>query len=1234
LVTFFEFLRSTVKMVLRKTYYSLLVCFLLSVTAIYSQLKFNRISNENGLSNNSVNCILEDSRGFMWFGTFDGLNKYDGYKFTYFKPDINDTNSISDYNIRCIYEDHLGFIWIGTDNGLNKYDPYANQFKVYAYKPNTRGSISHKQIVSIFQDQSATMWFGTGDAKLNKLDKLKDVFVSYSFPTKAVIRSIVQDNISEQTLLYLGSQGVYSFNPSTGAIVQLFSTYGLQKITDISINSLVDYKEKLYIGSWRGFFIYDKTIKTIVFSSTNKPGLLKNNIIQSLLLDQDGKLWLGTRGGGLYRMNTIDFSAEHFVKQSFDLNSLSDDAINTIYQSRSGILWFGTTLGGVSKLSLQYGINKFSHFLPGYIVTSIYDDEQGNIWVGTRYKGLLRLNSAGEIIRQYNLFFPSAAELSSNTAMSVISSPDCSNCLLIATETDGIMKLNINNGAIQQFSYRPVNMMVRDFRTGNIWASTWGGGIFIFSPSGTQINHLTKSSLEASIPSDIVSVLYQTQDGVFWAGSKGFGLTRIESSVEGSFAYTNYRHKKNDSSSISSDDVFCIYQDSNQILWVGTTGGGLNRFDERTKKFRSYSVRNGLPSNLIYYITEDNSHNLWFSTSNGLVKFNTKIEKLTVYDTEDGLQDNQFISGSGFRSNSGRLYFGGINGLNTFYSDSIRGSTNRSVPPLAITDFKVLKKGSESFIKARQRLIYYYRRIVLPYQYNDFSIEFAALDYTYPMRNRYGYKLKGYDNDWIFVDAEHRTVRYTNLKPGEYEFLIQGTNNDNIWNESGANLTIIIKPPFWLKTWFISLNLLIILIILILIFIRIRRRNLERRKQYEDSARESLFNKENQLRTLVDNLPDFIYIKDVNSRFILANKRLSRVMIGKGHTADELVGKTDHDYYEKKLADRFYADEQNIIRSGEPLIGRIEPGLDENGEQRIINTTKVPVKNSKGEVIGLVGIGRDITEIKRAEQKIQEQAEHLQQTNTLLEERQEQIWQQKVEIEQQKEELEKLNITKDKLFSIIGHDLKNPFHAIIGLADALSKNRDSISSEETMEIIGMMKSSSQYAYELLENLLQWSRAQTGKMQVTPQQIDLKNIIDDTLQLVAVSAEKKNIRLDNRCKVPVILMADINMLTTVIRNLLGNAIKFTPEGGTVTISAGFVNDMLQLEVSDTGVGMTRETVTSLFKLDRHRSSPGTMGETGTGLGLLICKEFIELHKGRIEVESIPGKGSTFKVFLPK
>lgn len=417
-----------------------------------------------------------------------------------------------------------------------------------------------------------------------------------------------------------------------------------------------------------------------------------------------------------------------------------------------------------------------------------------------------------------------------------------------------------------------------------------------------------------------------------------------------------------------------------------------------------------------------------------------------------------------------------------------------------------------------------------------------------------------------------------------------------------------------------------------------RQEHIEQQSEILTEKSEELENERNILRAFIDNMPDRIYIKDTNGRFITGNDELIKIM--KAGRVENIVGKTDYDFYPENMAEAFFNDDMEVIKSGKPIINKEESGWSEDGKNIVVSTTKVPVKDNNGEITCLVGLGRDISKQKASENKLIQQSEAIHEVNVLLEERQEEIQQQKEELKAQadnlreiNQELEKLNRTKNKFFSIIAHDLKNPFHAISGFAMLVSSRFHEMDDKRKQEIIEMIKTSSENAYNLLENLLHWARSQTNAIKYNPVSTNVKELIEQNLYFLKMSSESKNLNIQTDITYSQAYI-DNQMINTVIRNLLSNAIKFSENDGTINISCKSENDQILIKIKDDGIGISPQDQKRLFKIDQYYSTTGTEGETGTGLGLIICKEFVEKNKGKITVESKLGKGTVFSVYLPK
>jgi PAS domain S-box-containing protein len=429
----------------------------------------------------------------------------------------------------------------------------------------------------------------------------------------------------------------------------------------------------------------------------------------------------------------------------------------------------------------------------------------------------------------------------------------------------------------------------------------------------------------------------------------------------------------------------------------------------------------------------------------------------------------------------------------------------------------------------------------------------------------------------------------------------------------------------------ISIVIIVVLVITIIIMFQTRR-YLKLKQQQHITMHES-----DILRALIDNIPDFIYIKDTQSRFVVANKHTVQVL--NAESPENIIGKTDFDFFPKKMAQKFFNDEQRIIKTKKPLINIEEEALDQKKRLITIATTKVPWYDRHGNILGIIGIGRNITKFKEIEKKLVEQTKHLQEVNILLEEKHEHINHQTEELTVQAEnlrnlnlDLQKINNTKDKFVSIIAHDLKNPFNAIINFSELLTLKADPAITPKQMEMIKIINSSSKMAYSLLENLLYWGKSQSSSIPFNPAELNIGETIEEVIEFLEVSAVLKEITITNHSDPNLKTYADHDMVTTILRNLLSNAIKFTSKTGQITISSEIDDKFGYITISDTGIGISPKQIEELFVVNKEIYK-GTSGEVGTGLGLILCKEFALRNGGDIIVKSEVRKGSSFILSLP-
>ncbi|MFN8206694.1 MAG: two-component regulator propeller domain-containing protein [Bacteroidales bacterium] len=1232
--------------------------------------RFARLSVANGLSQATVHAICQDTTGFLWLGTMDGLNRYDGYTFKIYHPIQGDSSSLSNMTIRSLFSDHTGTLWIGTENGLNRYIPEKDAFKQYLNDPDDSASLGNNIVVCFTEDALGNLWIGTRGGGLNLYNREKDCFTRY-LVTEHGIRSIdgnflstiLAEGSGEDRNLLIGSdKGFYSFNPAKGSFnfLAAVSNHFLRSITCI-VN---ENNETTWLGTWgAGLLRWNRKTNEIMQYQyrSGDPNSIPENIILSVLVDSGGTLWVGTRGGGLAMYVPSGNNFIRILSDRLNPRSISDNTIQCSYIGQDGQLWFGTQFGGVNKFNpaqkafrnLYYSEDK-NNGLSSNLITSIAEDRNGIIWIGTRGGGLNMVKKDDGQMKTTRVFTRNSSDIPNNTIACLLEDHE-QPLLWVGTDGSGLSRLNLktlqwknypgNPGIPGSLSNAYLYSLDQE-KDGSLWVGTWGtaeaGGLDLFNKEKEMFfNFRSIPGDSNSIAVNIIPKILIDSRGNLWLGTKGKGVYRVEQDKEmqkigkvGTFRH--FYHQEGDSGSLSHNDVFAIYEDRNNVIWIGTFLG-LNRFDPVTESFIHYTRENGLPSNVINGILDDKEGNLWVSTARGLACIQQN-GIISAFFRDDGLQDDVFLAGACYKSRSGEIFFGGTNGLTAFYPEEVKLTKPNS--HIVITDIKIfdhdLREQKSTLVTGNELNIGEKTITLFP---KDFmiSIEFASIDFFASGEKNYEYKLEGFSDEWIQTSSKERKAVFTNLDPGIYTFRVH-TSGNRPGKKVDALLTIIIRPPFYEKLWFRISIASIILSALGWILIRWMKRLREEKLQIEKNARESLFEERNQLRTLIDHIPDIIYIKDRKGKFIVANKELARMMGNR--TPEDVENKADHQFFPPEVANRIFNDEQEIMRRGIPEVRHITPWYDHSIGKIFLSLTRVPLRNSIGDVVGLVGIGRDVSQLKMTEEKLIEQTSQLQEINTLLVERQEEISQQADKLQLQSDrliltnqELERLNTTKDKLFSIIAHDLKNPFQAILGFTGLLSQNIENMDASERAEHLDLIKLSAENAFSLLDNLLNWARTQTDSIKFSPSPLLLDDVLEQNISFVSSAARKKKIWLYNDSLKDVIVSADRNLLNIILRNLLNNAIKFTGEGGSVHITTTTNGNFAEIGILDTGVGMSAETIANLFRFERFHSTSGTGGEMGTGLGLIISKEFVEKQGGTIRAESQASKGSSFFFTVP-
>ncbi|MBE9464287.1 two-component regulator propeller domain-containing protein [Dyadobacter subterraneus] len=812
--------------------------------------RFRRLTTNQGLSQSHISTILKDKKGFMWLGSEDGLNKFDGFKFTHFKHDANNKNSITDSYIQDLLEDKAGNLWVATSGGLDRYDREKNIFVHY------RNGDASYDINDIFQDSKGRIWLGTSQG-LFLFNAATGVFKTWHLGEQklksggsAFVTQVIEDNDGS---LWLGTEhGLFRFNPESGISRGYFKNSDPKNglVSDWIMALCKDLKGDIWVGTrGGGLSLYNEnndTFRTFLHDKTKNS--IAHNDILSLMEANDGKMWIGTENGGI---SVYDIFRNKFVTYQYDAadyTTLSNNSVYCIYRDDAENIWIGTYAGGVNFIS-KYEDKFFSYrqivtnknSLSNNNVLSICVDSSGNkIWLGTDGGGLDLLDRNTNSFKHFR-HTNSKNSISTDYVISVIQvSKDV---LGLGYHNGGFDLYNTKTGIFihhvpipgnpNSLSILDVNNLLRD-ASGNLWIGTWKGGLDFYDIANKKFTHYRNDPADdKSLSGDIVTTVFQDRKGGIWVGTQT-GLNYLDADRK---HFKRYQHKANDKFSLSNNKVQTIFEVANGDLWIGTRGGGLNYFDRKKQTFKSYTEKDGLASNVVFAILKDRKNNLWLSTNKGISCFNLQKEKFRNYDISDGLQGNEFRYNSRFQTSDGQMFFGGVNGFSSFYPEQLRD--NKFVPPVYITDLLIFNKeiipGDSNDILPKH--ISETKVITLSHKHSVFTLEFAALNYTLARKNQYAYKLEGFDTDWNYVGTK-RTATYTNLDPGTYVFRVRASNNDGVWNNKGTSLKIIIEPPFWLTWWFKAASILLF-IGLAIAFYRVRTyRILKRQKTLERQIKE------------------------------------------------------------------------------------------------------------------------------------------------------------------------------------------------------------------------------------------------------------------------------------------------------------------------------------------------------------------------------------------------------------
>ncbi|MFT2007167.1 two-component regulator propeller domain-containing protein [Pontibacter sp. 13R65] len=803
-----------------KKFYSLIIFLLYTLAGLAqsTDISFRHLTTKSGLSQSFVRSIVQDQKGFIWIGTSDGLNKYDGYKTKVYRNNPLVKESLSTNAVIKVFLDKKGTLYIGTDNGgLNVYNQEMDNFTVYRHDPSDPNSLSDDRITSITEDYSGLIWIATDKGGLNIFNRDTKTFTRLlhnpknpQSPISNIVRALEEDQAGN---MWIGTEAGISVISKD----RKHYTHYKHKPSDLgslSTNSIrkifVDTEGEVWIGTAFGglnrFLPKTKSFKHYIYQNAKQPTLLAD-YVPGICQGKDGRIWIATNYG-LSILNKKNDTFTNYQHDSFVGSSLLDNGLNTIYADPNGNIWIGS-IAGIS-IKEAYSAN-FEHYVfnPGKPdglgsreVSAFYQDKKDNIWIGLR-SGFDSFNPKTKKFRHHE-------ETQTGRWLGTITSfyEDTQNNLWLGTFDAGVMTYDRDKNTFEHYvGIDPVTkdtMLLRDIwhiqqnPKGELFLATLNTGIFKYNPETRAFYRYGWKGKK--VPADGINSFYIDKAGTMWLGTTSEGVYKIN---EQKGIFKVFRHDPAKPASLSNNIITTIYEDRQGRVWIGTRNG-LNLANQKYGTFRTYSERHGLPSNTINSIQEDEQGNLWLGTNEGLSCFNPDQGTFQNFRTEDGLQLDEFLPRAALKLRSGELLFGGLNGFNKFNPATF--VYNKKAPAVYITDFQIFNKevpiGTEGS-PLKQAISEAYE-IKLSHKQSVLSFGFVAINYTRSKKNQYAYMLEGFDTNWNYVGSS-RKAYYTNLDPGEYVFRVKASNNDGVWNETGSSIKLIITPPYWATWWFRTL---------------------------------------------------------------------------------------------------------------------------------------------------------------------------------------------------------------------------------------------------------------------------------------------------------------------------------------------------------------------------------------------------------------------------------------------
>jgi signal transduction histidine kinase/ligand-binding sensor domain-containing protein/DNA-binding response OmpR family regulator len=1085
-------------------------------------LRFDYLTVDNGLSNNRPKCVLRDSRGYLWIGTESGLNQFDGNDLNVFENIPSQSNSLSGNTINCILEDSNHNLWIGTSNGLNLYDRKTESFKRF-FPDSISSDVNRNYISKILEDRKGSLWISTYQG-LYRWAPEKQTFIGYKIPDLNLqsdpnkIYSFAADK--DDNLWIVSDDNVWFFNTQSHQFLR-FSDPSMTPFFALEKCIAIDQTGKIWIGT-RGGGLFSFSPETNQFKRYATEGMGKGTNgkeIMELLLEDNRYLLIAINHGGLNRLDLSTNKFEYCLYDERRSNGLNNDGILSLYRDNEGILYVGTTGGGLNICNpkkdrfewYRHNMND-NNSLVYNVIWTFYEDSEGLIWIGTDGGGLSIFDPKKKTFKNYQHNPTNPNSISGNAILCI--TEDKNHDMWLGTWGAGLNKFDRKQEKFYRYLPNPNDPTA--ISEINIWdIITDDQGYLLLGKNGTVIDVFdVKKGVIRKNPDGNILTINRRND------NKLNGKTRISSEISDSIPLSFYEKDR-----LSQMVINDIFYDKKGNIWIGTAEEGLwilsadGKFDKLTKA-------TGFPSNAICGIVSDNQENIWISHRAGLAQYVVKTKEFRYFSEADGLQGKQFSTYAHLKASDGTLYFGGFNGFNSFKPENIQ--INTYIPPVYINEFQIFNKnidfkGHDSPLK---QSITETNEIVLNHKQSVFSFGFTAINYTYPEKAMYAYKMEGYDQDWNYTDASRRYASYTNLNPGQYTFMVMASNNDNIWNENPAMIKITITPPFWrTKTFKFFVLMVFIMSLYILYYLRIK----------------LIKNQKKELEKLVK-----MRTKEVN------------------HQKED-----------------------------------------------------IELKNR---------------ELELKNKAISEQANQLKESN-------ERLSLQEAELIDQAEQLKEIDRLKNSFFTSISHEFRTPLSLIIAPLESILKDKEI--DDQLQYKAKLMYRNSLLLLNLINEILELQKAEAGYIKLKVGYSDIVACVEEITSVFKEKAEQSGMEYNFNSAVNSFWgYIDCDKLTKILYNLISNAFKFSQENAVISVVLSFThpteNDcftQVEIVVRDSGIGILPENTELIFNRFFQVNDPSRVSQSGTGIGLALTKQLVQIHRGTIEVHSIHGEGTEFRVVLP-